>query len=60
MGFLTNYLVSGPRETGFINHESDDNQLRYETYLRSIVADKSGTLPEGPVALGETSRLGMP
>lgn len=59
-GFLTNYLVSGPRETDFINHETDDNQLRYEKYLRSLVADKSIALPEGPVALGETSRLGMP
>ena len=59
-GFLTNYLVSGPRETDFINHETDDNQLRYEKYLRSLVADKRMTFPEGPVALGETSRLGMP
>ena len=59
-GFLTNYLVSGPRETDFINHETDDNQLRYEKYLRSLVADKRMTFPEGPVVLGETSRLGMP
>ncbi|MEY8354824.1 hypothetical protein AALB39_15905 [Lachnospiraceae bacterium 54-53] len=59
-GFLTGYLVSGPRETDFINHETDDNQLRYEKYLRSIAADHDETVPEGTAALGENSRLGMP
>ena len=59
-GFLTSYLVSGPRETDFINDETDDNQLRYETYLRSLVADHDETIPEAAVALGENSRLGMP
>ncbi len=60
MGFLTSYLVSGPRETDFINHETDDNQLRYEKHLRSVAADQNKDLPALPVILGENSRLGMP
>nr|WP_288828339.1 hypothetical protein [uncultured Clostridium sp.] len=59
-GFLTNYLLSGPKETDFINHETDDNQLRYEQHLRSIVADLNRSCPDGPVILGENSRLQMP
>lgn len=59
-GFLTNYLVSGPRETDFINNETDKNQLHYEKYLRSVVAVRNETLPEENVILGENSRLGMP
>ncbi len=59
-GFLTNYLISGPKVTDFINHESDDNQLRYEQHLRSLVADLNKSCPQGPVILGENSRLQMP
>ncbi len=59
-GFLTNYLVSGPKETDFINHETDDNQLRYEKYLRSLVAGRPMSPPEEAAVLGENSRLGMP
>lgn len=59
-GFITNYLVSGPKETDFINNETDENQLRYEQHLRSIVADLNRTLPESTVLLGEESRLGIP
>ena len=59
-GFITNYLVSGPKETDFLNNETDDNQLRYEQYLRTIVADQNVSLPEGEVQLGKDSSLGMP
>jgi hypothetical protein len=59
-GFITNYLVTGPKETDFINNETDDNQLRYEQYLRTIVTDKNLSLPEQEVSLGKDSSLGMP
>lgn len=38
-GFITNYLVCGPKETEFTDSSGmhDDNQLRYEAYLRSIL-----------------------
>lgn len=59
-GFITNYLVSGPKETDFINKETDDNQLRYEQYLRTIVADRDEIRPDKDICLGENSRLGLP
>ncbi|WP_066718828.1 hypothetical protein [Clostridium sp. Marseille-P299] len=59
-GFITNYLVSGPKETDFLNNETDDNQLRYEQYLRTIVADQNVCLSEGEIQLGKDSSLGMP
>lgn len=59
-GFLTNYLISGPKEMDFVNDETDENQLRYEQHLRSLVADLSRTCPRGPIVLGQNSRLQMP
>ena len=59
-GFITNYLISGPREEDYVNHETDDNQLRYEQHLRTIVADWQEEAPAGEVRLGEDSGLGMP
>ncbi|MGL5434736.1 MAG: hypothetical protein ACRDBO_04945, partial [Lachnospiraceae bacterium] len=59
-GFITNYLVSGPRAVDFTNTESDSNQLRYEQYLRTIVADRELKLPEKEIALGGISELGLP
>ena len=62
-GFITNYLISGPRETDFsaeVPAESRGNQIRYEQYLRSIVADCSISGQEAPVMLGADSRLKMP
>ena len=59
-GFITNYLVSGPKESVFINNETDDNQLRYEQYLRTIVTSWATEVPGGVVGLGENSRLGLP
>lgn len=59
-GFITNYLISGPKETEFINDETDDNQLRYEQYLRTIVAKKHLSLPSSDIRLGAESRLGLP
>lgn len=59
-GFITNYLVSGPRETDFLNDEPDDNQLRYEQYLRTIAADRDEIKPDQDICLGKNSRLGLP
>lgn len=57
---MTQYLVSGLKETPFQNESTDENQLRYEKYLRSIVAEKRDIRPEGEVKLGEMGSLSLP
>lgn len=59
-GFVGQYLVAGPKEEPFINHDTDENQLRYEAYLRKILPKHQEQRPEGMVRLGEESSLGMP
>lgn len=59
-GFITNYLVSGPRETDFENCNRDNNQLRYEQYLRTIVADPCSDHPAGEIKLGAPGSLSLP
>lgn len=59
-GFITQYLISGVKEEEFINKTVDDNQLRYETYLRSIVTTKQKVRPEGEILLGHNSSLLLP
>ncbi len=59
-GFITQYLVSGLRETPFADSVGDENQLRYETYLRSIVTERQDRRPEGEIRLGEPGGLGFP
>lgn len=59
-GFITQYLVSGLRETPFADSTADENQLRYEKYLRSIVTEKQDRRPLEEIRLGETGRLGLP
>lgn len=54
------YLVSGLKEEDFIDQTVDDNQLRYEKYLRSIITEKQDRMPDGEVKLGENSGLGFP
>ena len=54
------YLISGPKVDTFIDHTPDDNQLRYEKYLRSIITQKQDHIPEHTVKLGEKSGLGLP
>ena len=60
MGFITNYLIAGPKETDFISEDRDDNQLRYEQHLRTIVTNWEEKQPEQEIRLGETSKIGMP
>lgn len=59
-GFLTHYLVSGPRLSLFENEQTDRNQIRYEQYLRSIIADKLEHAPVSAqsISLGSNSPLG--
>lgn len=61
-GFLTHYLVSGPNLSPFENEQTDRNQIRYEQYLRSILADKLEHAPvaAGSIKLGSDSALGQP
>lgn len=59
-GFIENYLVSGRLETDFYSDKTDKNQLNYEKMLRSVVVDKSKDIPEGEIALGKISPLGLP
>lgn len=58
--FITKYLVSGPKITPFAHEQTDTNQIRYEQYLRSIIAEKHTLPPQGQVSLGAVSELDMP
>lgn len=58
--FVTKYLVSGPKITPFTHEQTDTNQIRYEQYLRSIIAKECGPAPQGQVRIGMDSELGMP
>lgn len=61
-GFLTHYLYSGPRLSPFEHEQTDKNQIRYEQYLRSIIADKVELAPvlAEEIAIGAESPLGQP
>lgn len=59
-GFITEYLISGLRETDFVDSSTDENQLRYEKYLRSIITNKQEKEPADCVRLGEEGPLGLP
>lgn len=59
-GFIMQYLISGLREEPFIDHTADENQLRYEKYLRSILTIPQTKEPQDRVKLNETGDLGLP
>ena len=59
-GFITHYMVSGPRVSPFTCAERDTNQLRYEAYLRSVMAKHVPVPDPGRVSARENSRLGLP
>ncbi|MCA0757380.1 hypothetical protein KP806_20180 [Paenibacillus sp. N4] len=59
-GFITRYLVSGPLFTDFIADKTDKNQIRYEQYLRSIVAERDKPAPTDEIRIGGLSELGLP
>ncbi|MGN6710236.1 hypothetical protein [Anaerocolumna jejuensis] len=59
-GFITHYLISGPKEVPFIDHTSDGNQLKYEKYLRSIVTDFKKECLKEEVWMDTDSELSLP
>ena len=59
-GFITHYMVSGPKVSPFTSSERDTNQLRYETRLRSLVAAHAPVAGADRVSARENSRLGLP
>lgn len=59
-GFITEYLISGLKETDFKDSSTDENQLRYEKYLRSVITRKQTEEPQASIRLGEDSPLGLP
>ena len=59
-GFITNYLVSGRKETDFSSSAADKNQLACEKMMRSEAADHDPVMPAGPIVLGALSALGLP
>lgn len=58
-GYVTKYLYSGRKETEIHAGGGDTNQLRYEKYLRSIIAGHEDLVPPEEIRLGEKSALGM-
>ena len=59
-GFVDKYLVSGPVAEEFSDSHTDSNQLRYEAYLRSIIARHEPVDAAAPIQIGQPSRLGDP
>ncbi|MGO4546276.1 hypothetical protein AB4Z29_15895 [Paenibacillus sp. 2TAB23] len=59
-GFISHYLISGPKLTPFIADKTDKNQIRYEKYLRSIVAERNLPAPSDQIRIGSLSELGLP
>lgn len=59
-GFITHYLIAGPKTTPYIGENSDENQLRYEKKLRSIIAKHTQECPLNAIALDANSELDMP
>ncbi len=59
-GFVTCYLVSGPRVSGYSSPKRDSNQLRYEAELRKHIARHLPVETQGTLRAGENSRLGLP
>ncbi|WP_077613046.1 hypothetical protein [Clostridium sp. Marseille-P2415] len=59
-GYITNYLVSGKKETGFFSDAVGKDQLACEKIMREQVADHNEKMPEGIIRAGEISSLGMP
>ncbi|MBQ8200680.1 MAG: hypothetical protein IJZ74_02800 [Clostridia bacterium] len=59
-GFVTHYMVSGPQVTEYTSDVRDKNQLRYEAYLRSIIATHAPVEDALHAISGENSRLGLP
>lgn len=58
-GYITDYLVSGKKETPFSSQVTDKNQLACEKKMRQEAADHELTMPEGEIRIGAMSSLGI-
>ncbi len=59
-GYITDYLVSGRKETSFSSKASDKDQLACEKVMRLEAADHDRKMPEGKIRAGALSRLELP
>ena len=59
-GFITNWLISGPKLADFSADCSFDDQLAYEKYMRSVLRDGRTVAPPEDIALDQNSDLDMP
>ncbi len=59
-GYITNYLVSGRKETPFSSKVSGKDQLACEKIMRSEAVDHDPRMPEGEIKAGAMSALGLP
>jgi hypothetical protein len=59
-GFITNWLVSGPRVESFVIDNPFDDQLKFEKYMRSVLRDNAAPLLSQTPLPGEQSGLGLP
>ncbi|HWT75852.1 MAG TPA: hypothetical protein VN258_14200 [Mobilitalea sp.] len=59
-GFITHYLISGPKEIPYTAPITDINQLRYEKKLRSIIAEHPAECPTEEIKLEADSELKLP
>lgn len=59
-GFINHYMVSGPLTEPFSREERDTNQLRYEAWLRSIIAEHTPLADTERITANEKSRLHLP
>ena len=59
-GFITAWMVQGPLVTPYENSVRDPNQLRYEAYLRSMIAAHEKVRVPENLRAGENGRLGKP
>lgn len=58
--FITQYLVSGPIYQPFIHEQTERNQIKYEQFLRSIIAEPIQHMPHDvdEIRIGNRSDLG--
>ncbi|MBS5959319.1 MAG: hypothetical protein KIC73_20730, partial [Clostridiales bacterium] len=59
-GYITNYLVSGRKETPYSSPVTGKDQLACEKIMRKEAVDHSPIMPEGEIRLGAQSSLSMP
>ena len=59
-GFITHWLISGPKIGDFVIDNPYDDQLRFEKHMRSVLRDGKNISVPADVAPGAVSSLEMP